>query len=113
MFLLSAKCPLLNNNRRLPEKETIIPMIFIVGVLLRKKMPPVIITKMGVSELSVPAKALSIPSSAIQNKKAGNKLPNTPLRKTINIFLSGIFLNAANAKGNSTSPEDKIRIAAT
>ena len=52
----------------LPVKEISIPKILLAVVLLWKNNAPVMITKIGVREFNVPAKALSIPSSAIQNK---------------------------------------------
>ena len=46
-------------------------------------------TKIGVKEFRVPAKELSIFSSATQNKKAGNKLPKSPDRKIVPILFEG------------------------
>lgn len=50
------------------------------------------ITKIGVSEFNTPAKALSIPCSAIQNKYAGNRLPKTPDKNVYANLLRGICL---------------------
>ena len=44
------------------------PTILFAGVFNLKNSAPLIITKMGVKEFRVPANALSMPSSAIQNK---------------------------------------------
>ena len=71
------------------------------------------ITKMGVSELRVPAKALSMPSSATQNKKAGSRLPITPDMKIMSILFLGTSLNDLNAHGNKTIPAETMRNAAT
>lgn len=68
---------------------------------------------MGVRELSTPARALSIPCSAIQNKYAGIRLPNVPDRK-INIILSrGMRLKVLIATGSNTKPEEMMRKDAT
>ena len=67
----------------------------------------------GVSEFKIPASALSIFVSAIQNKKAGIKLPIIPESSTKPIFSLGIFLSALVAKGNKTSPAKSMRSAAT
>ena len=71
------------------------------------------ITKIGVSELSVPASALSIPSSATQNKNAGNKLPSTPDKKMISSLFFGTRRKYLIAQGSNTIPAEKIRKAAT
>lgn len=57
-----------------------------------KKTAPMMITNIGVNEFSVPARELSIPCSAMQNKYAGNKLPNTPDMKVKKILFPGICL---------------------
>lgn len=71
------------------------------------------ITKIGVSEFSAPAKELSTPSSAKQNKKAGNKLPRVPDKITSASLFLGISLKKRIALGSSTKPEATIRMAAT
>ena len=68
---------------------------------------------MGVSELSVPVSELSIPSSAIQNKKAGNKLPSMPDKKTVSIFPEGIWRKDRTATGSKMIPAETILTAAT
>lgn len=90
-----------------------IPSTLLVDVLLWKNRAPIIITKMGVSEFSVPASALSIPSSAMQNKYAGNKLPNKPERNMIPILSLGIRRKYLIAVGSNTIPENTIRSDAT
>ena len=65
-------------------------------------------TKTGVNEFNAPAIELSIPCSAMQNKYAGNKLPNVPDKKTGNNLLAGINLILFIAKGNKTKPEATI-----
>lgn len=75
-----------------PEKAIKTPIIFCQDVMVLKNNAPVMITKIGVSALSIPASELSIPVSAIQNKYAGNKLPKAPERKTRGILLNGIIL---------------------
>jgi hypothetical protein len=84
------------------------PVILFTGVFILKNIAPVIITKMGVNELSVPASALSIPFSARQNKYAGNKLPSVPDKNTSHRFFSGIFFNEFTATGNNTMPDETI-----
>lgn len=81
--------------------------------LLIKNKAPVMITKMGVSELRVPASALSIPSSAIQKRYAGSKLPSKPERKITSSVSFGICLKYLMAVGSSTIPEKTIRNDAT
>ena len=71
-------------------------------------MAPVIIAKIGVRQLSVPAKELSIPSSARQNKKAGNKLPSVPEMKTKKSLLRGIYLIFFTVIGNNIKPAKTI-----
>lgn len=71
------------------------------------------ITNMGVNEFKVPAKALSIPSSAMQNKNAGNKLPSTPDKKIMPILFLGIFEMYLMVTGNKIKPENTILSAAT
>lgn len=89
------------------------PHILLADGLLWKNNAPIMITKMGVRELRVPVRALSISSSAIQNKKAGNKLPNTPDKKMTSSLLLGISLKYLMADGSKTIPEKTIRRAAT
>jgi hypothetical protein len=45
----------------------------------------------GVKAFSIPANELSIFISAMQNKKAGKKLPIKPEQNTKAILLAGIF----------------------
>jgi hypothetical protein len=97
----------------LPAKAIIIPTILLKGVGVLKNNAPVIITKMGVSEFIIPARELSIPCSAIQNKYAGNRLPNVPAKKTKGNFFSGIVLKTLMQVGIRTIPEKTIRIDAT
>lgn len=70
-------------------------------------------TKIGVREFKTPARELSITSSAIQNKYAGNKLPKTPERKMYTIFETGIFPNTLMVVGSNTRPEVMILMEAT
>ena len=112
MLWLPCKLSLLSNNNILPVNAVIIPSILLADVLELKNKAPVIITKMGVRELRVPANALSMDSSAIQNRKAGIKLPNIPDKNTSQHFCQGIFLTALTATGNNTIPAEKILIAA-
>ena len=70
-------------------------------------------TNMGVNEFYVPASALSIPSSATQNKNAGSKLPSTPDIKIIATLLRGTCRKFLMADGSKTIPEKTIRNAAT
>lgn len=100
--------PLLSTNNILPVKAISIPMSLFAGVALLKNMAPISITKMGVRELSIPAIELSISCSAMQNKKAGKKLPNAPERKITGSFFNGISLNALAAMGNNNIPAATI-----
>ena len=78
-----------------------------------KKTNPVIITKTGVNELRVPANALSVFSSAIQNKKAGIRQPMLPDKKTSNIFFTGTSFRYFTATGNKITPDENTLKAAT
>ncbi len=80
--LVSPFIPLLNKSKMLPPKAIKIPVIFFEGTWYWKRRNPVIIANIGVSALSVPASALSIFVSAIQNKYAGNRLPKRPDKNT-------------------------------
>lgn len=91
----------------------IIPVILLAEVFVLKNNTPVIITKTGVRQFRVAASELSIPSSAMQNKKEGNKLPKAPDINTIKILLAGICRIYFIVVGNSTKPADTIRKAAT
>ena len=90
-----------------------IPHILLADGLLWKNNAPIMITKMGVSELRVPVRALSIPSSAIQNKNAGSKLPNTPDMKMTSSLSFGTILKYLITEGSRTIPEKTMRKAAT
>jgi hypothetical protein len=68
---------------------------------------------MGVNEFNAPAKELSIFCSAIQNKYAGIKLPNTPEKNIRCSFLKGICLNPFIAIGSKNKPEHTILTDAT
>ncbi len=69
--------------------------------------------KSGVNAFNIPASEPSIFNSAMQNKKAGKKLPSSPDRRIMGNLSKGIFLNAFAAKGNRTKPALNIRNAAT
>jgi len=56
---------------------------------------------------------LSIFVSAIQNKKAGKKLPINPEKTTKKSLFFGIFLKESTANGVNTIPALNIRNAAT
>ena len=90
-----------------------IPVTFAVEVCALKNTTPVMITKTGVSVLSVPASALSIFPSAMQNKNAGIKLPILPDKKISKRFLGGIRPMYFMVVGNKINPDDTIRKAAT
>lgn len=68
---------------------------------------------MGVSEFNVPASPLSIFFSAMQNKKAGIKLPMLPDKNITNSLFGGTLFMYFMVMGNNTSPAEKIRKAAT
>ena len=103
---------MLSSNKKLPEKAMIIPIILLAEVFVLKKNAPVMITKIGVRQFSVPASELSIPSSAKQNKKAGNKLPMAPDMNTMKSLFAGIFRTWLIVMGISTRPADTILKAA-
>jgi hypothetical protein len=64
--------------------------------------------KIGVSEFNMPARELSIFVSAIQNRKAGKKVPKNPDKiMGPNIFL-GISLIAFPRNGINTIPALRI-----
>lgn len=63
---------------------------------------------MGVNEFNVPARALPIPISAMQNKYAGSKLPNNPDKKTLKSLLAGICLIPEIAMGDKKIPDATI-----
>ena len=113
MFWLTCKLFLLTNSNKLPVNAIKIPSILLPAVLLLKNNAPVIITKIGVKEFKVPARAPSIPNSATQNKYAGKRLPKTPDRKITGILFFGIILKCLIAKGNNTIPEKTMRNEAT
>jgi len=71
------------------------------------------IVNSGVSAFKIPARVLVIRVSAIQNKKAGMKLPANPETKMRRYNFFGILRNACKAKGNKTIPALRIRIEAT
>src|SRR5215203_6837781 len=68
---------------------------------------------MGVRQFSVPARELSISSSAMQNKYAGIMLPSAPEQKTITSFVKEIVRICLTATGNSTTPAAIMRREAT
>ncbi len=67
----------------------------------------------GVNAFIMPAIALSILVSAIQNKNAGKNVPRKPVRIISGYFDEGILLSAEKAKGTSTIAPDEILMAAT
>ena len=69
-------------------------------------------TQIGVSELSIPSSELSTLVIAIAKQKAGNKLPQRPVKKSKPIFLRGIFDPCINATGINTRDDEKMRKAA-
>ena len=107
-LLCSAKPGWLRNNKTLPVKAIIIPKILLDAALLLKNNAPQMITKMGVREFKTPAKELSMPCSAIQNKYAGMRLPKTPDINMMNILSFGISRKVLIAVGNRTNPEEMI-----
>ena len=112
-FWLSCIWPLLLNNKILPVKAVSIHIILFADVFELKNKAPVIITKIGVSELSVPANAPSIPISATQNKYAGKRLPKTPDIKIMPSLFTDTFLMYLIAQGSKTIPAKMIRSDAT
>ncbi len=89
------------------------PIILFMDVWILKKIYPVTTTNIGVREFNVPASPLSIFSSAMQNKKAGNKLPMLPDMNIKNSLLEGTLFMYFIVIGNNTSPAEKMRNAAT
>lgn len=96
-----------------PVNAIKIPEIFFADTLRPKIKMPAIIANMGVSALSVPARALSIFVSAMQNKKDGNRLPIKPDKKTKPILLKGILRICLIVSGSKTSPAEAMRREAT
>ena len=102
--------PLLINNKTQPANAITTPKILFWLVWVLKNKAPIIITKMGVRQLSMPASELSISFSAMQNKNDGIRLPNKPDKKTYLSLATGILRNELIATGNSTKPADTILI---
>ena len=105
--------PLLRTNKMLPAKAMSMPMTLLAAVSFLKNKAPMMMTKMGVSELSIPASELSISCSTMQKRNAGNRLPKAPDKKMMGNLLKGIFPNAFTATGSSNKPAVTILIAAT
>ncbi len=103
-FISTSKCPLLKNNNTQPKNAIRIPVVLFAVVLALKKSTPVMITKTGVKELRIPAIALSNFSSAMQNKNAGNKLPNVPDKNNNNKFDLGMVRMFLRVIGNNSTP---------
>lgn len=69
--------------------------------------------EMGVNAFNIPVNELSIFVSAIQNRKAGKKLPNNPDKMISGIFFAGMPLICLSAKGINSIPALNNRSAAT
>ena len=80
---------------------------------MEKKVKAIIRVKIGVKELSTPARALSNFNSAKQKRYAGTRLPRVPERNTRNTRDGGITKNAFIPYGANTSPAVTIRKEAT
>src|SRR5687768_12809914 len=91
----------------------ITPIHFVNGMEAEKNITPIISVNKGVRAFKIPAIALSIRVSAIQNKNAGKKVPRKPVSTISGKLESGILLNAENAKGNRTMAPEDILTAAT
>ena len=107
------KWPLLKKSNTHPNKAMNIPVVLVSVVWALKNKTPVRITKTGVKELSIPAMALSNFSSAIQNKKAGNKLPNVPDKNSSIKLDFGIVKIFFKVIGSNSMPAATILKAAT
>ena len=88
-------------------------VIFCGVVRILKNKTPINIAKRGDKALTMPANELLICSSAMQNKKAGMKLPIAAEDTIYLVFPFGICRNWRKPIGNKTTPELKIRKAAT
>ena len=87
-------CPLGDTRKNSPIKPMKMPASFFAVVFNRKKSVPMITAQSGVSELSIPVKALSSLVSATQKRKAGKKLPINPDKRMSPTLLVGICLKA-------------------
>lgn len=90
----------------LPEKAIKIPVIFFEETCRPKIIMPATSAKIGVSAFNVPASALSIFVSAMQNKKDGKRLPNIPDRKIIPSLSSGMLRIWRTVSGSKTIPAE-------
>src|SRR5258705_13324870 len=97
----------------LPVKLITMPITCCLLIFKWKKNIPTSITKIGVSEFSVPAKELSSRVSARQKRKDGKKLPSNPVSMIYPVFSFGTFLRVDHAKGNVMMPAEKSLSAAT
>ncbi len=84
--------PFDKKSKERPTNPIITPVYRFTETFVLKNITPIKIVNKGVSAFSIPANELSIFTSAIQNKKAGKKLPSIPERNIIPILLLGIFL---------------------
>jgi hypothetical protein len=100
--------PLENNNSTEPANAINIPTTLCDCILLLNNIAPVTIVKIGVRAFKAPASELSISSSAIQNKKDGSKLPNTPDKKINPILLRGILRICFTVTGSNIIPAATI-----
>jgi hypothetical protein len=80
-----------NSNVR-PANPTSTPKYLLAETFILKNIAPISRVNKGVKAFRMPANELSILISAMQNKNAGKKLPNTPARNTRPILFVGIFL---------------------
>ena len=96
-----------------PAKPAITPNTWPEGITLRYTIAEVSKAKIGVRVFSMAVSALSILVSAMQKRKAGKKLPNSPDKITYPQLDTGILRKALIEKGISTTPADKILNAAT
>ena len=65
------------------------PMIFCVFILSLKIRIPTNTTQIGVRELRIPARELSILSRAIAKQKAGKRFPKKPVTTSRPAFFAG------------------------
>jgi hypothetical protein len=82
-------------------------------MLSLKNNVPMANVKMGVSELRIPAKELSILVCAMEKRKAGKNDPSKPEMMTDFIIGLGTALSALGKSGNITNPVKSILREAT
>ena len=96
-----------------PIKPIKMPMVFITVVFVLKIITPSNKVNKGVNEFNMPAKELLIPVSALVNKKAGIKFPNSPIAKKAFQCINKGFFTCLKINGDKKTNAINMRKAAT